>query len=163
MPRSRQIASTTSARCACLLRKKFEHFSAESFPARELNRVYLQQSGCGSASRQQFLDVDKPIVLSRIFAAKGKTRVPGFDGLFAFARSRHPIEINDLAAWRHDIAPHAVPQTEDVEDSSRPSGETSFDFSLARINRNSSSLWASSPSAMGSTRRRRRRIQLLAA
>jgi hypothetical protein len=71
--------------------------------------------------RHQFLDVNEADRVIEMAAAKRKTGVARFKSLLQILlKTLLEIEKHDLAAWRHDIAHHALPEIERVDEQIAP-------------------------------------------
>ena len=65
----------------------------------------------------EFLDVNEADRVIEIFPAKRETRMSRFDCLFDVGfEAVFKVEINDFAAWCHDIAHNAIAQIERIDE-----------------------------------------------
>ena len=98
--------------------KKTQQF-LELHHLRDRNQFALDPHQIGvriAHHRHQFLDVNQSNRVVEILAAKRKPRVPRFDRLLRVRfEVVFQIEINNFAAWRHDIAHDALAQIKHIE------------------------------------------------
>ena len=153
MPTVPPNSSTTSARCACLPRNSLSNFSSGIISGTGIkSRLIFNRSGCGSRIiGSSSLICMRPTVLSRFSRHRGNRVCRDSIALFTLvskssSKSRYTISPRGVMISRTTRSR----RSKTLKTSSRPSGVTSADFSLcSRINRNSSSLCASSLAGIG--------------